>query len=235
MKKTLFTLVCVLFTWLLTAQDALNTARQYSEQRQYTESSKLLESFIGEHSERKYDVARAWWLQSYNLLHLGKKEEARKANNKSLNMRLALRSGDVAENYLREAEITLATNDPAAALVAVQQGMQMLIEDPLVYAKLNLYAAKALNQIGEYKDANSYMQIALDVVAVELGKSDPAYGDFLYQAGLLQAKQERYSVAFESFSTAYFLLVDPLDRTRCLMQAKEAHAKMWLEKATSKK
>ncbi|MEL7220414.1 MAG: hypothetical protein AAGJ93_03785, partial [Bacteroidota bacterium] len=105
MKKVLFTLVCGLLIWPLMAQRSLQSAIDYSAQKEYEASTAILDVFIVENPQRKYDVARAWSLLSYNYLQLGQLENARQANTTSLKMRLDLRSSDIVENYLQEAQI----------------------------------------------------------------------------------------------------------------------------------
>jgi hypothetical protein len=222
MKKMLFTLVCGLFFWPLVAQNTLQAARKYSEQKQYLKSANLLETFIAENPQRKYDVARAWWMQSYNQLQLGEVEAARESNTRSLNMRLDLRSSDIVENYLREAQLSLLNDDASSALVSLQQGMTMLIEDPLVYAQLNYYAAKAMKQLGQYGEASAYLDIAREVILIEVGESDPLFGEILYEQGELQLLQKDHAAAFESFSAAFYRLREPLKRAKSLLKAKQA-------------
>lgn len=222
MKKVLFTLFCGLLFWPLLAQNTLQSAIDYSKQKQYEQSTTILDAFIAENPQRKYDIARAWWWLSHNYLQLGQLEVAREANTTSLNMRIDLRSSDIAENYLQEAKIYLMTNDASSALVALQQGMQLFIEDPLVYAQLNFYAAKAMKQLGQYEDAAAYLDIAREVIIIEVGEKEPFYGEILYAQGEIQLQQKDYAAAFTSFSNAFHRLSSLTIRARSLIHAKHA-------------
>jgi len=204
------------------AQQSLQSAIDYSTQKEYEASTAILDAFIIENPQRKYDIARAWSLLSYNYLQQGQLETAREANTTSLKMRLDLRSNDIVENYLQEAQIDLITNDPASALVSLQQGMQLMIEDPLLYAQLNFYAAKALKQMGQYEDASAYLEIAREVIIIEVGEKDPFYGEIIYAQGEIQLELKNYAAAFDSFSNAFYRLSPLILRAKSLLNAKHA-------------
>ncbi|MEM9261468.1 MAG: hypothetical protein AAGA62_17645, partial [Bacteroidota bacterium] len=168
---SIFLLLC-LFSTLVGAQNPLRDAELLSADREYAASSALLTTFIEEHPQRKYDLSRAYFLHSYNLLQLGQLPEAREANTASLELRRRLRSENMAENYLRDAQISLQEGDGERALMEAQSGMQMLIDDPVVYADLNLFAARALTFLGRYDEGWEYLRTAQDVLAIELGEED---------------------------------------------------------------
>lgn len=203
----------------LFGQNALRDAEDLSAQRKYEASSAQLLAFIDDHPERKYDLGRAWSLHSYNLLRQGKGEEARTANDRSFNLRRQLRSPEISENYLRAAQIDIAAKRYGDALAAAEQGMQMLIENPRIYADLNFYAAKALYKLGRPEEAEDYFATARDVVLIEVGASDRAYANLLYQGGLIQIERKAYSEALTLLANAYYAATDTLFRTRILVTA----------------
>ncbi len=214
-------LVGLLSLWgsRLAAQDALGPALLLTQQQQYAESSAWLAKYIEQHPQRKYDVGRAWYLDSENLLQLGQYPAALDANDQSIRYRQQLRTMDLAENYLRRAQIYQAMQEPTNALVAVQQGMDMLIEDPRLYADMNVLAAQILIRLGNYTEANEYLRVATDVLAVEVGTSDPAYGSVAYKAGCVLELEGESRAAFTSFAQAYTALDDPLRRSLALLHA----------------
>lgn len=223
MKALLFTL---LFTFLgsgLFAQDALQEARRLSDRHDYQQSSSLLLTYIEEHPQRKYDLGRAWMLHSYNLLKVGELVKAKEANDRSLNLRMQLRSGDIAENYLQAAQISLSNNRPDDALVAAQQGMQMLIENPRLYADLNMVAAQALNLMGRFDEANRYFQTAREVLNIEVGTDNPAYGMLLRSGGRLLQQQGQYQAAFDHLALSYSTLHTPVEKVKSLLLAYELY------------
>jgi len=219
MKKVVFTTLIALAAWQLSAQDALKTARLLSREARFAASTELLTTFIQNNPQRKYDIGRALLLQSQNLLHLKELAAARETNGKSINLRMQLRSGDLAENFLQEAAISLAAGKPSDALVAAQQGMEMLIEDPLLYAQLNYYAAKALIVMGRFAEGNRYYQTATEVLAIEVGEQDPIFGQLLFEGGRLFDEQREYRAAFQQYARAYYILRDPVARTKALLWA----------------
>lgn len=223
MKAVWFSIITLFFTVGLFGQNALRDAERLSEQQEYEASSAQLLSFIDSHPERKYDLGRAWALHSYNLLRQGKGEEARTANDKSFNLRRQLRSPEISENYLRAAQIDIAAKQYRDALAAAEQGMQMLIENPRIYADLNFYAAKALYKMGRPEEAQEYFATARDVVLIEVGTSDRAYANLLYQGGLIQMERKSNTEAFTLLSTAYYASTDPILRVRSIIAAWQAY------------
>lgn len=223
MKALLFTLLFIIVGNGLFAQDALQEARLLSDRHDYHQSSSLLLTYIDEHPQRKYDLGRAWMLYSYNLMKVGELVKAKEANDRSLNLRMQLRSGDIAENYLQAAQISLSNNRSDDALVAAQQGMQMLIENPRLYADLNLLAAQALNLMGRYDEANRYFQTAREVLTIELGTDSPAYGMLLRSGGRLLQQQGQYQAAFNHLALSYSTLHTPLEKVKSLLLAYELY------------
>jgi tetratricopeptide (TPR) repeat protein len=219
MRVFLFTFFYCVLGGSLFSQDALREARQLSDQHAYQQSSQLLMTFIQDHPQRKYDLGRAWILHSHNLLQGGNLEQAKVANDHSLNLRMQLRSPEIAENYLQATQIHLANERPDDALVTAQQGMQMLIENPLLYAELNLSAARALNLMGRYDDANRYFQTAIDVLVIEVGTSDIAYGQLLRSGGRLLAQQKQYESALQRLAVSYATLSDSIEKVKTLLVA----------------
>lgn len=203
----------------LAAQDALEPALLLTQRQQYAESSAWLAKYIEQHPQRKYDLGRAWYLDSENQLHLGQYPAALAANDQSIRYRQQLRTMDLAENYLRRAQIYQALQEPTNALVAVQQGMDMLIEDPRLYADMNVLAAQILIRLGNYTEANEYLRVATDVLAVEVGTGDPTYGSVVYKAGCALELEGESGAAFSSFAQAYTALDDPLRRSLALLHA----------------
>lgn len=201
------------------AQDALEPAMLLTQRQQYAESSAWLAKYIEQHPQRKYDLGRAWYLDSENLLQLGQYPAALAANDQSIRYRQQLRTMDLAENYLRRAQVYLAMQEPTDALVAVQQGMDMLIEDPRLYADMNVLAAQILIRLGNYAEANEYLRVATDVLAVEVGTNDPAYGSVAYKAGRVLELEGEPLAAFAAFAQAYTALDDPLRRSLALLHA----------------
>lgn len=187
----------------LCGQSTFDQAQKLADQQSYKSSSTLLINYIDHHPQRKYDIARAWWLHSYNLLQLGLLEEALQANTISLDLRRALRSNDAASNYLRQAEINVAALDYASALDASLQGMQLMIEDPVLFAELNWMSAKALLAMEHHKDGQEYLQTALDIIAIELGKKHQLYSEMAINAGFLSLKSESFNQARQYFQQAY--------------------------------
>ena len=110
------------------------------------------------------------------------------------------------------------------ALAAAEQGMQMLIENPRIYADLNLYAAKALQKLRRYEEADEYFSTARDVLLIEVGTADEAYAQLLYQGALMQEERKAYAEAFTLLATAYYSAKEPLYRSRMLMKAYQMHS-----------
>jgi len=230
MRAILFASLFFLLSAALPGQNALQNAEKLSAQYAYEASSAELMQFIEAHPERKYDLGRAWALHSFNLLRLGKMEAAREANRKSFDLRRQLRSPEITENYLRAAQIDMNAKDYGAALVSAEQGMQMLIENPRVYADLNLYAAKALYKLNRKEEAQQYFDTARDVLLIEVGKADPAYADLLYQGGRIQEEREAFAEAFQLYAKAYHAATYPILQGKMLIYAWQAY---WLEKWTN--
>lgn len=223
MKAWLHIILCLSISLPVLGQNALREAELLSQQHEYESSSKLCLEFVAAHPERKYDLGRAWSLHSFNLLQQGKTELARTANEKSFDLRRQLRSPAITENYLRAAQIGMATKRYGDALAAAEQGMQMLIENPRIYADLNLYAAKALHKLGRFEEADAYFSTARDVVLIEVGPRDGAYAELLYQGAMIQEERRAYAEAFTLLATGYYAAQDPLFRSRLLMKAYEMY------------
>ncbi|MEL7425950.1 MAG: hypothetical protein AAFN81_23360 [Bacteroidota bacterium] len=219
MRVWFLILLCLTIGSNLLGQNALRDAELLSKEREYVSSSEQLLAFIDTHPERKYDLGRAWSLHSYNLLQQGKTEQARTANEKSFELRRQLRSPAITENYLRLAQIDMEIMRYGDALAAAQQGMQMLIENPRIYADLNLYAAKALQKLGRTEEADAYFSTARDVLLIEVGTADEAYAQLLYQGALMREERQAYAEAFKLVATAYYAAQEPLFRTRLLIKA----------------
>ena len=223
MRACFLIFFCLSIGFNLLGQNALREAELLSQEREYAASSERLLAFIEAHPERKYDLGRAWSLHSFNLLEQGKNEQARSANEKSFELRRQLRSPAITENYLRSAQIDKQVKRNGDALAAAEQGMQMLIENPRVYADLNLYAAKALHKLNRRQEADDYFSTARDVLLIEVGTMDQAYAQLLYQGALMQEERKAYAEAFTLLATAFYAAKAPLFRTRMLLKAHQMY------------
>lgn len=203
MKINILILLVFLGTGVTWGQSAFDVAKKLSMNRSFDSSSTILINYIDNNPQRKYDIARAWWLHSYNLFKSGLLNEALSANETSLEMRKALRSDAAAFNYLREAEIHLAANHPELAFNAANHGMELMIEDGKLYADLNFICAVAINGMGHHTEALSFAQTSLDVITIELGTTDPLYSQYLYKTALLLLPAAQYETAQSYFRQAY--------------------------------
>lgn len=185
-------------------QATFEKAQYLTGVQSFDASSEILVAFINEHPQRKYDVARAWWLHSYNLLAKGLIKEASLANETSLELRKALRSTDAASNYLRQAEIEMVAKEFDEALNSALQGMQMMIEDAVLYAQLNMMCAKALTASEHYDEAQEYMNTALDILAIDLSKKHALYAEYAIDAGYLSLTAGAFDAARQHFQEAYW-------------------------------
>jgi len=203
MKINLLLLLTFLGIGGIFGQSAFDAAKELSMKRSFDSSSTILISYIEDNPQRKYDVARAWWLYSYNLLQKGLLNEALTANETSLDMRRALRSDAAAFNYLREAEIHLAASKHELAFNAAYHGMELMIDDGRLYAELNFICAISINGMGHHAEALSFAQTALNIVSIELGTEHPLYSQYLYKTALLLLPAEKYEQARSYFIEAY--------------------------------
>jgi hypothetical protein len=180
---------------VLRSQNALAAAEALAAKQEYAASIMLLESYIDEHPARRYDLGRAYWLLSYNHLREGQLNAARTANSQSARIRRELRSGDLAGNYLRTAQIELAAKQPQAALAAAEQGLQMLVEDTELYVLLHLVAAQAHAAMGAYDWVEVYLETTASILAVELSPDSPAAIEAYYTSAALALQRDQYAVA----------------------------------------
>lgn len=171
-----FTFIIALFALVqLQSQSVFDQATTLSSKRAYEASSSLLLNYIEEHPQRKYDIARAWWMHSYNLLKRELFADAMQANEQSLVLRKELRLDEASANYLRQAEIHLVQENYVKSLNAAQRGMQFMIEDAALFAALNIIGAKAFVGLKQYEDALRYLETALSTIEIELGKQHQLY------------------------------------------------------------
>lgn len=219
MQKIVLLIIGCLFLGGLSAQNALSQAEQLTAKQAYEASSDALLDFIQQNPHRKYDVARAWWLIGQNRLALRDFAGAEAANHTSLQKRTILRAIDeIVYNYWLLSKIKLAQRDEIAALQAANQAMNMLIEDPLVYADLHLLAGRAYAHLGQTEDAASSFATAEEILSIELGPDHPEMGlVHFYWAELLHREKE-YEEALLHYQQAYRTLESDRDKAIDLLQ-----------------
>ncbi|MEZ4986745.1 MAG: hypothetical protein R2795_17195 [Saprospiraceae bacterium] len=233
MKHWLFMVVFIGCNLHIQAQDALAEAVYLSNQGAYEASDSMLAHYIDQHPQRKYDVARAWYFRSYNLMQLGQFEEARSANDKSIDLRAQLRTMDTAENFLRHAQIDLRAGLYDQALNDAQQGMQMLIENPVLYAELNIAAAHALYQTGQSAEAINYLQTAADIIQVELHPKEALFGHTSLRIANLYARMSIYEQALRHYLSAFSSSMDNPSRGKALILSWYVYHRQQLQKDKS--
>ncbi|RMF00910.1 MAG: hypothetical protein D6772_05635 [Bacteroidetes bacterium] len=178
--------VCVLLAGPLCGQNALATAEALAADGNYQASNTLLQDYIANHPARRYDLGRAWWLLSANYLRDQQLEKARYANAQSILLRRQFSPTDLAENYLREAEIELAAKNPARALQAAEQGLQMPVADAELYVLLHLAAARAHAAQQQFARVDTYLETTASILAIELPPCSPAAIEAYYTAAELE-------------------------------------------------
>ena len=99
----------------------------------------------------------------------------------------------------------------------------MLIENPRIYADLNLYAAKALHKLGREEESNQYFSTARDVVLIEVGNRDRAYAELLYAGGVMAQERHAHEEAFTMLATAFYAATEPVLRSKALIKAWQAY------------
>jgi hypothetical protein len=73
--------------------------------------------------------------------------------------------------------------------------------------------------MGRYDEANRYFQTALDVLVIEVGTSDIAYGQLLRSGGRLLAQQKQYDTALQRLADSYASLSAPIEKVKTLLVA----------------
>ena len=77
--------------------------------------------------------------------------------------------------------------------------------------------------MGRYDEANRYFQTAREVLTIELGTDDPAYGMLLRSGGRLLQQQGQYQAAFNHLALSYSTLDTPVEKVKSLLLAYELY------------
>lgn len=168
MRKIFLFFIGIALSSLVVAQDEIMLAELLTTEHQYQEAVDGLQSYILNHQDRRFDLARAWCLLSYNHMRLGYLVQAREANETSLSMRRALRVQELGENFLRAAQIALKQDDILAAQAYTEQGVQMLIEDTELLVELYLVAARVQAAQQQWPEMLQHIETALAIIEIEL-------------------------------------------------------------------
>ena len=213
-----FLLFCFLFIGTtLPAQDALAIADSLARQGQYAASSEQLLAFIEGHPDRRFDVARAWWLYARNQRNLGSWSTAYSGNQRSFNERRQLHSTDIVDNYLLFAELWLEKDDPEQALSALEDGFQQMIENPVRYAALYQLQGEAYSRMGEYVLADEAFAQAEAVLSIELGDDSPTLAPLWYAWAGSALRQGDFDQAARYWQAVYTQSDEPWLRARALL------------------
>lgn len=206
MKQGVFLLLLLLCALASAgAQNPLASAEKLAEEKQFRAASAELRRFIQTQPDRRFDVARAWYLHARNLYELGEWEAAGMANDSSFQQRRALRSGDTAENYLLQAEIELARNDASAALRSIDMALRQLIESSTLYAEILRVQGRAYLLAGDFAAAETAFGNAQVTLSIALGEDAPALAP-IWRAGAESAlRQGNWASALPKLKEAYRL------------------------------
>lgn len=167
----------------LAGQAAFEQAQRLSEQNQYLEAVRVLETYIKEHPDRRYDNSRAWWLLSYQWLQLDDLAAAEAANDSSFALRAAILSDEIAENYLRSGVIALRRGHFAKALNDLNRAGDLPIEDPRLFALVFAYRGQALSELGRWEEADQAFADAREMLLIADGAEHPDLATLYYDQG----------------------------------------------------
>jgi len=171
------------------ARDPLDRAEQLALQQDYATSSYILNTFQKRHPGRLYDLARAWWLLSYNYMKTGNYQEAQEANQKSLDIRNQLFSENIAENYMRAGSISILQGNYEKALSQLFVAKSLPLGEISLYAFIDAYIASAYLELDNYPKALQYYSESLETFKIEFGEIHPDISTSYYNIGRVYAKK----------------------------------------------
>lgn len=192
----LFLMIC--FQSFGQAEHPIEIAEKYFLEKNYESSLEILEKFVQDFPDRKYDLAYVYFLMSDDYLYLKEFDAAIWANQKSLDLRHELNSNEeIIENYVRFGEIAVLENKYDEALEYLMDAANLPFVDPEIYAKTNYNIAQLLHAQGKHQEANDYYQITSQILSIEFGEDyDQLIPVYLNQC--------RLALAMDSYDKAVY-------------------------------
>lgn len=181
MKRQAFFFLCLLWGWLLPAQQAFEPALVAAEAGAYTRAIGLLQAYIDTNPGRRYEDAHAWWLISQYELALGDVAAAEAANDASRRLRARILSDEIAENLVLAARIDIARSEYGRALQALDEAASLPMEDYRLLASLYQYRGLALAGRQQWEAADENFQYARETLRLVVGDASPELGDYFRQ------------------------------------------------------
>lgn len=216
------TILCLLWLWLLPAQQAFQPAVQAAEAGACTTAIEWLRAYIAANPGRRYEDAHAWWLISQYELALGDAAAAEAANDESQQLRALILSDEIAENYVLAARINLGRGQYAQALQALDAAAYLPIEDYRLLASLYHYRGLALAGREAWEEAEQSFRYARETLQLVAGDASPElaayYGEQLqvWPCAAADVRQPLYAAALAILQRAGN---PPLQRARLLAAA----------------
>lgn len=151
-------------------EEILLQAELLTEKKSYNESIEVLEQFVDEHPNRRYDIATAYYLMSKNYFFLKQYEGAIWTNEESYNIRNQIQAeSQLVENCLQFGAIYIAQNEYDHALDYLETALNLPFEDPEIFANINYNLAKLLQSKGAFIEADRYYDNAAQILSIEFG------------------------------------------------------------------
>ena len=180
-------------------------AESLYQEGDYEGSLRMLEQFVDQYPDRKYDLASAYFLMSANFMKLKEMDGAVWANQQSLELRNKLRTDQVVENVLRFGEIYLSSHRYDDALNHLLQAAEMPFENPEIFADINFHLAEVYQALGDLDLADDYYYRTSQILSVEFGETyEKLIPIYLQQARLALGSQD-FSSAFSYYAQALAL------------------------------
>jgi CHAT domain-containing protein len=187
MKKILLVALWFIHSWL-PAQPWLEQAQSLTDSGDVMGSSTILRQYIHAHPDKLYDLSRAYFLLSYDLMVAGDYSGALEANDRSRQIREELLTGEEEENYMRAGAIYLAMGDYDRAIDFLLQAKRLPIDDPHIFSLLDGYLGSAYLELGQYEKAEHHYMQSLETLRVEMGDDHPDVAITFYNIGRLYWK-----------------------------------------------
>lgn len=203
-------------TVLAQPQELLSRADSLSEAFQYEAANAILQGFIQDYPQRKYDLGEAYFKMGRNYFHLEQMETAARCNQQSTDLRMAIAPDALGWNEQLSACIHLAEGQYETALEHLQKArLYPFFDDPLVPAEIALLESEIQEQRQQHDLALKAARSAAEIVEIVESTEAPLLADiYLQQAHLLAAQQDwaatvqacRASLKIEESPGAHLLL-----------------------------
>ncbi|MCB0607462.1 MAG: CHAT domain-containing protein [Lewinella sp.] len=197
----------------------IKSAETLSAESRFSASNSQLRQYIEDNPKRYYDLSKAWFLLSYNLLQLGDTDGAWEANEQSLDLKKKLHADDLAENYMRFGAIFLYKGDYERALDQLFKAKGLPIEDGSIFARIDGYIAAAFQGINRNEEAEHFYRQSIATMSALYDDDLPAA---YYNMGRFCLERGRLQEAIDTLDLARQLLADTRQRRDLLGQVYNA-------------